>query len=125
MKYTRIIATPDGSSRFEDAELQTNLSTIAEGVPPLRVTGPIGTSAALFLEDPGDAPEYEFRNPPMRVLVVITAGRISVETGDGDRREFGVGNLISVEDTTGKGHLSAPLTSGVRMVMLLPEADPS
>jgi hypothetical protein len=118
LKYTRIVATTEGSSCFVDAELALSEASIAEGVPPLLVSAPIELSAAVFLEH-SEANDWRFHTTPTRVLVILMSGKILAETGDGDRREFGVGDVISVEDTTGKGHLSRPLTADVRMAMLL------
>ena len=119
MHYTRIVSTADGSSLFIDAELELSDGVIADGVPPLLISELLATSAAIFLEDPSDASGWQFHPSPAKALVVITSGRLSVETGDGERREFGVGEVLSIEDTTGMGHLSMPVAKETRMLMLV------
>jgi hypothetical protein len=39
MRYLRIYAEDDGTSRFEDVELKRKLTHIVDGVPPLLVSG--------------------------------------------------------------------------------------
>jgi hypothetical protein len=45
-------------------------------------------------------------------------GRGAIAVSDGERREFGPGIPILVEDTTGVGHTSTPLTDDFAFVML-------
>jgi hypothetical protein len=44
MRYLRIYAEDDGTSRFEDVELKRKLTHIVDGVPPLLVSGPFACS---------------------------------------------------------------------------------
>jgi uncharacterized cupin superfamily protein len=45
-------------------------------------------------------------------------GRVAITVTDGERREFGPGDVLLAEDTTGAGHLSTPLTDDVTFVMI-------
>ncbi|MGW6442950.1 hypothetical protein [Lentzea sp. NPDC055074] len=47
----------------------------------------------------------------------MLSGRAAVTVPGGERREFGPGSLPSFEDTTGEGHLSAPLTDDLSYAM--------
>jgi len=118
VKYTRIVATADGSSRFEDAEFEMSTRIVVEGVPPMLVSSPVGVSGAIFVEQPEGATDWQAHVAPRRQFIFIVSGRVAVETSDGERREFGPGSVVSAEDTVGKGHVSTPLTDDVRLVML-------
>ncbi len=41
---------------------------------------------------------------PQRQYIVLLDGAIEIETSDGERRIFRGGNILLVEDTSGRGH---------------------
>ena len=102
--YTRIVATADGGSAFEDGELQLNEMGIGEGLAPMFV-GPLGTihgAAYCTFGDFGSEP-HAASDPQW---VVVLAGEFEVEVSDGTARRFGPGDLVLATDTTGRGHLT-------------------
>jgi hypothetical protein len=50
--------------------------------------------------------------------VILLRGRGSITVSSGEVREFGPGDVFLVEDTTGEGHLSTPLTEDFAFVMI-------
>ena len=61
----------------------------------------------MFFRDSTDGPEvYDFHVAPRRQFVIHLAGRVQIETGDGTKRQFGVGDILLADDTTGQGHVS-------------------
>ena len=36
----------------------------------------------------------------------VPSGSVEIETGDGTKRRFGVGDVLLADDTTGEGHIS-------------------
>jgi uncharacterized cupin superfamily protein len=118
VRYVRIYSAEDGGSRFEDIEVQGEPTHIVDGVPPLLVSGPFPVHAALFVAQPKDATDWRAHVSPRRQWAILLSGRVAVTTTDGERREFGPGDVILAEDTTGQGHLSTPLTADVTFVML-------
>jgi len=107
-----------GGSAFEDVEAAMTERHIVDGVPPLLVSEPLPVSALIFVEQrPGD-PDWESRVAPRRQWVMALRGRVSIAVSTGERREFGPGELILVEDTEGEGHVSTPLTADFVFVML-------
>jgi hypothetical protein len=117
MEYVRVYADEDGESHFEDVRPEVTEQQIADGVPPLLITGPFAVSALTFVEQkPG--PSWERHVAPRRQWVMCVRGRAAIAVSDGERREFGPGIPILVEDTTGVGHTSTPLTDDFAFVML-------
>jgi hypothetical protein len=103
MEYVRVYADEDGESHFEDARPEVTEQQIADGVPPLLITGPFAVSALTFVEQkPG--PSWERHVAPRRQWVMCVRGRRAIAVSDGERREFGPGIPILVEDTTGVEH---------------------
>lgn len=105
MTYTRLYGTDDGESHFEDIESDLALTDYAPSAPP------------LFLSTNAPAAEFGFMKAPAgwssdwhpssaRNLFFVLSGEWEVTASDGETRRFGVGSVLLVEDTTGKGHSS-------------------
>ena len=46
----------------------------------------------------------DWHTAPGKRFVVMVAGRMEVEAGSGERREFAAGSVLLVTDTEGQGH---------------------
>lgn len=98
MKITRIYATPDGHSHFQDFDIELEdageIGRLSEAYP---------AQAIIFREN---APDYDFdwHHAPRRQYIALLDGRIEIEVSDGETRQFEGGDVLLVEDTSGKGH---------------------
>ena len=98
MMLTRVYADERGESHFADREVE------------LRDAGPIGhlsetipARAVVFRKnDPGY--DYDWHVAPQRQFIVLLDGAIEIEASDGERRTFRGGEVLLMEDTTGRGH---------------------
>lgn len=93
---------PDGAggSRFTERGI-----AYGDHSGPLRVTNRQPATAISFRWAPGDF-DFDFHPAPRRRLVVVTEGTLEVTASDGEARRFGLGDLLEVSDTEGKGHRS-------------------
>ncbi|MGH7210364.1 MAG: hypothetical protein ACREF1_02740, partial [Acetobacteraceae bacterium] len=55
---------------------------------------------------PAELEVAELHNAPMRQLAVALNGTVEYETSDGAVRRFAPGEIVLVEDTTGRGHIT-------------------
>lgn len=117
MKITRVFNGADGLSRFGEVDVE------------LADSGPIGSlskcypvEGVYFRETPGDY-HFDWHPAPQRQFIVLLDGEIAIETGDGDRRTFKGGEILLVEDTTGRGHLTYSVDGKLRRSLFLPLAD--
>ncbi|PTX14163.1 hypothetical protein C8N40_1129 [Pontibacter mucosus] len=105
---TRVYADENGDSRFEDL------------TRPLNPEGEIG-----FLSDPEEVEsiifrkvvptyDYDFHTAPARQYLFLLDGGIEIETSLGEKRSFKTGQVLLLEDTTGKGHKTRNLQAAVR-----------
>ena len=100
LKISRIFATPDGESHFEDI------------VVPLRDGGPIGylseriPAESMILRHTDGGYDYDWHTAPERQAIIVLSGGVDIETSDGDTRRFVAGDIFYVEDVTGRGHRS-------------------
>jgi hypothetical protein len=104
MHYTRVVVTADDGSAFEDAELSLEDRWVAEATPPM-LTGLLSAappSPVVFLRSSDF--DSEPHPAPRRQWVVLVRGAIEIEVSDGSRRTFRPGDLLLLEDVTGRGH---------------------
>lgn len=100
MKITRIHSDSGGETHFDDLDI------------PLEDFGEIGMLSALqeasgiiFRETPGDY-DFAWHNAPRRQYLIILEGEVDITVSDGATRRFGDGDVVLLEDTSGKGHYS-------------------
>ena len=102
MKVTRIYTGDDGRSHFEDLDIPLAASPVGQ------MSGAIPTTSVVFRRPAGsEGTDFlDFHPAPRRQFVIHLAGRVEIETGPGDKRQFGVGDILLADDTTGQGHIS-------------------
>lgn len=103
--YTRIVATPDGGSMFEDEQIDLEEERVGEGVPAMLAGRVPSRAGVLFLRS--DRFDSEPHPAPREQWVVVLRGALEVEVSDGSRRRFEPGDLVFVADTAGKGHVTS------------------
>lgn len=95
---TRVYSDKQGESRFEDI------------VVPLMESGTIGSLSeqqevkSIIFREVLPSYDYDFHNAPQRQYIILLDGEIEIETSLGEKRNFGAGEILLVEDTNGKGH---------------------
>ena len=52
--------------------------------------------------------------------MISLVGGISITASDGETRHIGAGEIVLVEDTTGKGHLSKSINNQMRHSIFVP-----
>lgn len=105
MDYVRLYAGPDGVSHFEDIALELSEVAMAPPAPPFLASQPVDASAVLFCQSPPGW-EGDWHPAPHRQFVLLLAGELEVEVGDGELRRFGPGSIVLVEDVSGGGHVT-------------------
>ena len=116
MKLVRVYTGDDGESHletrdqseFEFVERDGTLTAVQEtfGVNfAQREAGPVG----------------EFHNAPRRQYVVYLTASVEVGCGNGSSAVMEPGDVLIAEDTTGHGHTSHVLRTGIGMTVRLEE----
>jgi hypothetical protein len=100
MMITRLYTGPDEESHFEDLEVPLEKK---EAIG--RLSRHIEATGIIFRETEADY-RYDWHNAPRRQYIVMLAGTVEVEVGDGTVRRFEPGDILLAEDTTGRGHIS-------------------
>ena len=98
MTITRVYADEQGESHFADEEIE-----LRDAGSIGHLSEPIPAKEVLFRKnDPGY--DYDWHVAPRRQFIVLLDGAIEIETSDGARRQFRGGDILLLEDTTGRGH---------------------
>lgn len=98
MKVTRVYATPDGESHFDEMEI------------PLRDAGEIGMlsesipARQIIFRENAPSYDYDWHHAPQRQYIALLDGEIEIEVSDGEKRRFRGGDILLMEDTSGRGH---------------------
>ncbi|WEK46649.1 MAG: hypothetical protein P0Y56_16840 [Candidatus Andeanibacterium colombiense] len=83
------------------------------GLPkPLPATGVRANAIAVGVED--------WHQAPQKLFTINTSGDIQGELGDGTKVPIGKGDLVYLEDLTGKGHITRLLTDVANLFILMP-----
>lgn len=113
MKITRIYASEDGHSHFEDIDIDLH-----EGGALGRMSAAQPVKEIVFREnDPGY--DYDWHHAPARQYVVLLDGDTEIEVSDGEKRIFRGGEVLLVEDTTGRGHRTRTINNRSRRSIFL------
>lgn len=94
---------PDGRSRFQDLAAEFELVPFLAGLPPLEMTSPLPASACYFVHRAAGW-HTGWHPSPRKLINVVLAGEVEIETGCGERRRFGRGSLFVSGDLSGAGH---------------------
>ena len=112
-KVTRVYADENGDSHFDEVYY------------PLTDCGPIGhlsqsvaVKEVVFRKVP--AGYNDLHTAPAKQYVVLLNGGVEIETSLGEKRKFEQGEVLLMEDTTGKGHRSSNLEQRERSSLFIP-----
>lgn len=111
MRYVRIHTDADGQTHFEDLDVALAPSDFAPPAPPLLVSEPVPAEQAVLFTAP--AGWYGDWHPtPRRQYYVQCSGELEVQVGDGETRRLHPGDIVLLEDTTGRGHTTRVIGDG-------------
>ena len=97
-QVTKVYSDSNGDSHFEDIEID------------LKKSGRIGwlsdklPANGVVFREVEPTYNWDFHNAPEKQYIILLDGEIEIETSLGEKRIFGPGEILLVEDTVGKGH---------------------
>ena len=108
MTYTSIYADSDGESHFKDMAMEFKKTDFAPPATPLDVSSFVPAAECGFIIMP---PGWygDWHTAPRRQLALQLTGQIETQASDGETRTFKPGDILLMEDTSGKGHLTRVL----------------
>jgi hypothetical protein len=114
MRVHNLYVDDKGESHWRDIEVEwvetRNFSKMSKRLP---------ATGVIFRETSGDY-DLDWHPAPRRQYIVNLDGGVKITASDGVAREIGAGEVILVEDTHGKGHLSQSLGGKMRHSIFIP-----
>ena len=103
IEYLRIFADETGCSHFETLAITLEEKNYAPPAPALNTSSPVSADNSLFLELP--VGWYGGWHPtPVRQWLILMTGSCEFEVADGEKAILKAGDVVMLDDLTGKGH---------------------
>ena len=115
--YVRLFSDDLGESHFADVEAELESVQFAPGIPPLFVSPSLEGETSFFGGPAGW--QADWHPSSGRHLFVVLTGTWEVTASDGEMRTFSKGDVLLVEDTTGKGHASRVISDEPSVALLV------
>ena len=97
-QITRVYSDINGDTHFEDIEIRlTQAGNVGQLSDVLPATG-------IIFREVEPSYDWNFHPAPQKQYIILLDGEIEIETSLGEKRIFTAGEVLLVEDTTGKGH---------------------
>jgi hypothetical protein len=103
LSYTRVYSDADGETRFGEAEMEIRPVPFVPPAPPLGLSEFIPVQRLAFMQIQADW-EGGWHPAPRRQFLLVLSGMIRCEVSNDGVRVFKIGDVVLLEDTTGKGH---------------------
>ena len=100
MKVTRFYTGDDNRSHFEDLDVPLG-DTSARG----NRSHVIDVTGLMFRQSDGNSHFLELHPAPRRQFILCMTGVVEIELGNGEKRQFGPGDVYLADDLTGEGHI--------------------
>lgn len=114
MRIHNLYVDDAGESHWRDIEVEwaetSNFSKYSARRP---------ATGIIFRQTSGDY-DLDWHPAPRRQYIINLDGGVKLTASDGEAREIGAGEVILVEDTHGKGHLSESLGGKMRHSIFVP-----
>lgn len=103
IEYLRVYADKQGCSHFETNRISLEAKDYAPPAASLNTSALKSANHSVFLELP--VGWYgEWHPTPVRQWLVLMSGMCEFEAGDGERTTRKAGDLVLLDDLTGRGH---------------------
>ena len=114
MRIHNLYVDDKGESHFRDVEVEwveeTRIGKLSRRLP---------ATGLIFRQVP---PTYDldWHPAPRRQYIINLDAGVQITASDGESRKIGAGEIILVEDTWGKGHLSKAIDGKMRHCLFIP-----
>jgi len=114
MRIHNLYVDASGETHFRDIEVEwveeRNFSKLSARLP---------ASGIIFRETSADY-DLDWHPAPRRQYIINLDGGVKITASDGESRIIGAGEVLLVEDTSGKGHLSKSVGGKLRRSIFVP-----
>lgn len=116
MNITTIYADANGDSHFGEKAFPLTESS------PLGMMSVLQPASGVVFRETGADYHYSFHTAPREQFMVILEGGVDFTVSSGEKRRFGPGAIVLLQDTVGKGHKSEAVDGKPRKSIFIPVA---
>ena len=117
-KHVRLYSDSGGESHFQDLDIELSSIDFTASAPPLFVSSLCKATLVSFFGAPAGWIS-DWHSSSGRNLFSIISGQWEIAASDGEMRRFSQGDVLLVEDTTGKGHASRVIGEENSLALLI------
>ncbi len=110
MKYQHLYADEAGESQMEGLSADLVPLVYAPPAPALEISAPVEATGLIYVRFPAGW-DSELHPTPQRQLLIVLSGNLMGGLSDGTEFELTAGDIVLMEDTTGKGHTARTLNN--------------
>jgi quercetin dioxygenase-like cupin family protein len=122
VKIGRVYTDDQGESHWKDEEIELKETIVGPNIPPIFASVPFPTVGCVLWSAPAGM-YMDWHPAPRRQITILLAGQTEGSVSDGRTRISKVGDIVILEDTTGKGHTTRVLGSEPALFAIIPLAD--
>ena len=114
MRIHNLYTDSSGQSHFRDIDVEW-----VEERRGSKLSKCLPATGIIFRETQAEH-DVDWHPAPRRQYIINLDAGVKITASDGESRVIGVGEVILVEDTTGKGHLSKAVDGKIRHCIFVP-----
>src|ERR1700736_6170740 len=114
MRIHNLYVDANGETHFRDIEVAW-----VEERPGGKLSKRFPATGIIFRETAGDY-DLDWHPAPRRQYIINLDAGVEITASDGEKRGIGPGEVLLVEDVTGKGHLSKAVSGQIRHSIFIP-----
>ena len=114
MRVHNLYVDDKGETHFRDIDIEW-----VESSPAGKLSKRLPATGIIFREVQPDY-DLDWHPAPRRQYIVNLDAGVKITASDGESRFIAAGEIILVEDTTGKGHLSDHVENKIRHSIFIP-----
>ena len=127
LPYVHLYADAKGVSHFRDEELAFSAGPAAPEVASPQLSNARALASRQLSSAPGATllllkrgAQEDWHRAPRRMYLIVVQGMSEVTAGDGEVRRFGLGTVLLMDDTTGKGHITRAVGDQDHIALTIP-----
>ena len=115
MRIHNLYTDTEGESHFRDLEIELDQKR-----PPFSVFSKTMPATGIIFRRTDGAYDLDWHPAPRRQYIVNLDGAVKITASDGEARIINAGEILLVEDVTGKGHKSQSVDGKARHSLFIP-----
>ena len=127
LPYVHLYADSNGVSHFRDERLAFTAAAADPSLASPQLSNARAITSRVLSKAPGATllvlkrgAEEDWHRAPRRMYLIVVQGMSEVTAGDGEVRRFGLGSLLLMDDTTGKGHITRAVGDVDHVALTIP-----